>query len=353
MINDDIISVVVSIVISALVAWSLHPLLRRLALRGDIVDIPNHRRLNTQSVPVLGGVGVFFGVIAAIAFVGSCLGVMVVDWILLLSMTLILMVGVVDDFSGISPVMKIVAQCAVLCMVVLWSGFYLEGLHGLWGIALLPDMLAMALTILAGVYIINAVNLIDGVDGLCSGYTIVLSLIYGILFWYAGDIRYAIFTFATIGALLPFICYNLSSGRNKMFLGDGGSMLLGLMIILFAVRLAQTVSPLLSSYTLSFILASLIVPLCDALRVIWQRIARGKSPFCADMTHLHHILIGCGWSHVATSIAVILLQLLVMAVWWICFHLCVDSALTFYIVAAAGLVATWTIPSIVHGRGDE
>lgn len=340
--------VVISFVTALLVAWAFHPLCRRVALKSGVVDRPNHRRLNDKPIPVMGGVGVFFGVVAAMAIMWWHLGGMIVEYIALLCGFMILILGVIDDKYNLSPFVKIMAEMMLLSVAVLYGGFYVDELHGLWGIDKLPVWLAVSTTIVVGVGIINAINLIDGVDGLCSGYISVLSLIYGLLFLYLGDVSYALLAFALLGALIPFICYNQSRGVNKMFLGDGGSLSLGVLIFAFIVRGMESSSELLSGYGVSFSLAILALPLFDALRVVLMRVLRGVSPLHGDKSHLHHVFIERGWSHAATSIALVVMQLLVVAVWLLCYHLESAYHTTLYVVAIASGVIMWGTYFVLH-----
>ena len=113
---------------------------------------------------------------------------------------------------------------------------YIDNFHGLWGVYQLPWVLAVALTIVSGVGIINSINLIDGVDGLCSGYGMFATMLFGVIFMRMGDVSYSVLAFTIFGALIPFMLHNVFGKKYKMFMGDGGSLVLGFILSLFVMR---------------------------------------------------------------------------------------------------------------------
>ena len=332
--------VALPIVIAAVVVSAIHPKLVKVARLKKIVDNPNARKLNKQPVPVLGGVGVFFGLMFSLSVAGYYIPGMNIPFELIIAMLIMLYTGVGDDILSLSPRLRFALQIFTVCLMMFLSGIYIDNFHGLWGIYELPRLGAFLLTLVSCVGIINAINLIDGVDGLCSGYGMFASIMFAICFLRMGDVSYAVLAFAVFGALIPFLLHNMFGRRYKMFMGDGGSLVLGFICSLFVMRVIQSGYDVVSGSTVSFTLAVLSVPVFDTLRVMTSRILQHRSPFSPDKTHLHHMFIELGCSHVITAINIITLNGLVVVAWHICNLLRLSPEVQLYVTIASGLMAT-------------
>lgn len=326
--------------IASLVVFLIHPRLVKIAKMKQIVDNPNARKLNKVPVPVLGGVGVFFGLMFGLGVAGYYVQGMEIQFELIIAMMVMLYTGVGDDIMDVSPTARFALQICTVCMMMFLCGIYIDNFHGLWNIYRLPVAVAVVLTLVSGVGIINSINLIDGVDGLCSGYGMFASLLFGICFVRMGDMSYAVLAFSMFGALIPFMMHNMFGAKYKMFLGDGGSLVLGFICSLYVMRIIQSGSDHITGSTVSFTLAVLAIPVFDTLRVMTARMLKGRSPFSADKTHLHHMFIGLGFSHVLTSVNMLILNGLVVVVWHVCnvFDICPETQL--YVTAATGIALT-------------
>lgn len=326
--------------IASLVVFLIHPRLVKIAKMKQIVDNPNARKLNKVPVPVLGGVGVFFGLMFGLGVAGYYVQGMEIQFELIIAMMVMLYTGVGDDIMDVSPTARFALQICTVCMMMFLCGIYIDNFHGLWNIYRLPVAVAVVLTLISGVGIINSINLIDGVDGLCSGYGMFASLLFGICFVRMGDMSYAVLAFSMFGALIPFMMHNMFGAKYKMFLGDGGSLVLGFICSLYVMRIIQSGSDHITGSTVSFTLAVLAIPVFDTLRVMTARMLKGRSPFSADKTHLHHMFIGLGFSHVLTSVNMLILNGLVVVVWHVCnvFDICPETQL--YVTAATGIALT-------------
>ena len=324
--------------IASLVVFLIHPRLVKIAKMKQIVDNPNARKLNKVPVPVLGGVGVFFGLMFGLGVAGYYVQNMEIQFELIIAMMVMLYTGVGDDIMDISPTARFALQICTVCMMMFLCD--IDNFHGLWNVYRLPVAVAVVLTLVSGVGIINSINLIDGVDGLCSGYGMFASLLFGICFVRMGDMSYAVLAFSMFGALIPFMMHNMFGAKYKMFLGDGGSLVLGFICSLYVMRIIQSGSDHITGSTVSFTLAVLAIPVFDTLRVMTARMLKGRSPFSADKTHLHHMFIGLGFSHVLTSVNMLILNGLVVVVWHVCnvFDLCPETQL--YVTAATGIALT-------------
>ena len=324
----------------------------RIAILKNVVDNPDARKLQRVPVPVLGGVAVFFGIVVSMTATGlfydtvslfAILGVMAV----------MLYLGVMDDILSLSPKMRFIVEIIVVLMLIFCNHYSLNDFHGLWGIDQVPSCVSVPLTVFACVGILNAINLIDGVNGLSSGYCIVVCSIFASVFAWANDIEAASLAVISIGALVPFFCHNVFGKKSKMFIGDGGTLLMGTIISTFVIGALNTDSPLADKVNpnfgmIPFTIAVLAIPIFDTLRVMSRRISKGVSPFNPDKTHLHHLLFEIGFSHIGTTCFEILSNLFVVFVWWICYKLGASIDLQLYIVISLGCLITFGFYAFVR-----
>ncbi len=337
-----------SFIVAAMAVFVVHPTLVKIAHLKSIVDNPDARKLNKVPVPVLGGVGVFFGIMFSLSVAGYYVEGMNIQFELIIAMLIMLYTGVGDDILQLSPRLRFALQIFVVCLMMFLGGIYIDDFHGLWGIGRLPWYIAVTLTIFSCVGIINSINLIDGVDGLCSGYGVFASLAFAFCFLRMGDVSYAILAFAVAGAIFPFMLHNMFGERYKMFLGDGGSLVLGFICSLYVMRVIQSGYEVVSESTISLTLAVLAIPVFDTLRVMTARIIAKRSPFSPDKTHLHHMFIRLGYSHVITALNVIFLNGLVVLIWRLCNKLNLSGEVQLYVVIASGLLFTTGLYYIVE-----
>lgn len=317
----------------------------RIAKMKNVVDAPDARKLQEHPIPVLGGLSVFFGIIVALVFCQVFFGSSSLFSFLGI-MAIMLFVGTTDDILSLSPIIRLVIEIIVVLLFIYGTGWSINDMHGLWGTGVIPSYVAVPLTVLACVGIINAVNMIDGVDGLMSGYAIVVSIIFGCLFYQSGDMDMAAMAMISAGALIPFFVYNVIGQRSKMYLGDGGSLMIGTMMALFVVAVLKENSlcslKVIGGFGLvPFTLAVLSVPVFDTIRVMLMRVRNRISPFSPDRNHLHHMFIDLGFSHPGTTMSVVLLDLMVLLVWWVSYCCGASVDIQLYIVIAAGLMATF------------
>ena len=326
-----------------LVGW-IHPRLVKIALLKNIVDNPDARKLQRTPVPVLGGVAVFFGVVIAIGCMSSvvdCSGLPVV----IMAMMAMLYTGTMDDILSLSPGLRFVIEIVVVLLLIFVGGYCIDDFHGLWNIGRFSYWCAVPLTVVAAVGIINAINLVDGVNGLSSGYCIMACLIFGTLFFLAGEAPMTILAAVSVGALIPFFLHNVFGKTSKMFIGDGGTLVLGVVMSVFVIAILQNGSRVAAYVNpnvglVPFTLAVLSVPVFDTLRVMSTRILKGTSPFRPDKTHLHHMFIDLGCSHVATTLAILGVNMFVVLCWWALEASGFSIAVQLYAVIAVSLLVT-------------
>lgn len=330
--------------IALMSTWWIFKKVLKIALLKNIVDNPDARKLQKFPVPVLGGIAVFFGIIMSLIVTGlfyetsylfAIMGVMAV----------MLYVGTMDDILSLSPAIRFLIEIVIVLLLVFCNRYSLNDFHGLWGIGQISEWIAVPLTVFACVGIINAINLIDGVNGLSSGYCITTCSIFAVAFIWADDREAASLAVLSIGALIPFFCHNVFGKKSKMFIGDGGTLMMGTMISTFVIGALTCDSPLAEKVDpnfgmIPFTIAVLAIPVFDTLRVMSMRIIRGKSPFQPDKTHLHHLLFDMGFSHIGTTVAEILSNIIVVGIWYLSYKLGAPIDIQLYIVIALGMMVT-------------
>lgn len=331
--------------VAFIVTMGAFPFVLRFARRHELVDNPNARKLQRVPVPVIGGAAVFLGVLVAMTiaitvfrfhFLAVGLVMMGIMWV----------IGTWDDLRDIPPMFRFIVETVLIWGMMTISETGINDLHGLWGFGEMSMYFWLPLSIVAGVGIINAINLIDGVDGYCSGFCMVAFVLYGMVLFKVGNIPTACFCLICAGALIPFFLHNVFGQKSKMFLGDGGSLMMGtgLVCVLFRMLSSGSNCSALEEKgvgLMALTLAVMCIPVFDTLRVMSLRVIRGYSPFHPDKTHLHHLFIEMGYSHVGTSISIILINLFVVAVWYLSYRLGVSINWQFYLVVMMGLMVTF------------
>jgi len=342
------------ILIPALIAFActcwIHPYILRVAKEKNIVDNPDARKLQREPVPVLGGLIVVFGVLSGLMGF-SLIGDVSDLYPGFAAIIIILIVGFMDDIISLSPRIRFFVEIILILYLISAIGCQLNDFHGLWGIREISDYISVPLTVFACVGIINAINLIDGVDGYSSGYSIVSCILFGGMFYMLGNIRMAAFAAIVVASLLPFFLHNVFGQYSKMFIGDAGTLSLGLIFTVFVTTILstnQSIEELPDNLGLiPFTLAVLCVPVFDTLRVMSARIWRGKSPFSPDKTHLHHLFIELGYSHIGTTLSIIGMNLIVVLCWYLAYKSGLSVDIQLYIVLALGIFATFMFYSFV------
>lgn len=274
------------------------PIIIQIARDKKLFDEPDERKVHKMVIPTLGGLGIFAGFILAM-LLGAPAGATRELSYFAAAAIVIFFLGIKDDILIISAGKKFLGQLIAAGIIINFSRVQITNLHGFLGIYELPQMASILFTLLTMIVIINSFNLIDGVDGLAGSLGLVTSIGFGLYFYFAGTLTYSVIAFALAGSLIGFLIYNFSPA--KIFMGDTGSLLIGLVNALLVVRFINTatasdaVLPLESAPAIGF--AMLIVPLFDTLRVFTLRILDRRSPFSPDRNHIHHFLLDLGMSH--------------------------------------------------------
>lgn len=333
-------------VAACVIVTLIYPFVLRYAIRHNIVDNPNARKLQGTPVPVFGGVAVFMGVLPAVVITGIFFNDIPTTTVNLCAITVMLAIGVWDDRRDISAIFRFIVEIMIVFLMMLATGCFIDDFHGLWGIHGIPEYVAWPLSIFAGVGIINAINLIDGVNGYSSGYVIVSCLLFAAFFFHCGMITLAGLALIGVGALIPFFLHNVFGGKSKMFIGDGGTLMMGTVIAFFVaycLSSGSTVKELEARNfgLIAFTLAVLSIPVFDTLRVMSVRMLRHLSPFHPDKTHLHHLFIDMGFSHSGTTMAILSMNITTVLIWFLSWKLGASINLQTYIVVALGILNTF------------
>lgn len=318
------------------------------AKKKRLLDKPDHRKKHTNVTPNLGGIGIF----AAFIFVASIfnVGYYFTGWNCILGASFLLFVtGLKDDLVAIDPYKKFLVQIVAAIIVVYLADIRLTDLQGLLGIHQLPYIVSFLLSVVGITFVTNAFNLIDGVDGLAGSLSFLLFTFLGVVFAVNGNIGSAMLCFAIAGAVTGFLRYNIAPAR--IFMGDTGSLVLGFLASVMAISFVSKMhqipadSPFVGWFVngyggITVALAAIIVPVYDTFRVFTTRILRGFSPFHADRTHVHHVLldIGLNATQVAATLVGITAAFIGGAFFMVRMNLNTNWAILIILAAATGLM---------------
>ena len=334
---------VVPFLLSMILVFWVHPYVVRIATSRGLTDNPDARKLQQRPVPVLGGVAVFFGIVVG-AGVTSMFFNSHALFTSIVAITVMMYIGVLDDMLGLTPILRLILEFLFIAFVAWMDQVNINDLHGVFGIGMLPVYLSAPLCIIAGLGIINAINMIDGVDGLASGFCIMACAVFGFAFWMSYDGTMAVLAALTAGALIPFFFHNVFGKESKMFIGDAGSLMMGMIMTIFVMHILDHGSRVSVNFTnmgvVAFVLSVLSVPVFDTLRVMTGRIVRGVSPFHADRSHLHHLFIEMGFSHVGTAVSVISIDFFTILCWLASYQLGASPTVQLLVVIGLGLLNT-------------
>ena len=328
--------------ISAGISGIIIPKILLIAFRKRLFDEPDERKIHTAAVPRLGGLAFMPSIVFSICLVVGVKGILDAQGLsayfggpsevgdmseMLLPMCfglcavmMMYLVGIADDLIGVRYRAKFVAQILAALLLAM-GGVRIDNFHGFMWLYELPVGLSWAATVLLVVFITNAINLIDGIDGLASGLSGIAMAFYGFVFMHTGHMLYAMLAFAGLGTLVPFFYYNVFGNPamgKKIFMGDTGSLTTGLILSFLSIEVCSLPEGSVYSWDVMVVaFAPLAIPCLDVIRVFVHRIVRGMSPFLPDKSHIHHKLLALGipqrWAMttiLATSSALIAANLL-------------------------------------------
>ena len=304
-------------IIGVVVSYKSHPIIIKISNIKNLMSEPNHRDVHSKKTPNLGGIALFLATSLVILFLSNFFDVFII-LNLLGSIMIIFFIGLVDDLIGMRPKSKLIGQITVIISIILFTNLRIECLYGLLGFYELPYAVSILITVLFFVTIINAYNLIDGVDGLAGSFAITVNVFFGCFFYLNTNYFMCYLSFGMVGALISFLLFNFSK-KDKIFMGDTGSLVIGFILAYQAINLLPLSftenGELMDSKSIIYILALFSFPLIDTTRVFIIRLRAGKNPFTADNNHIHHNLLAFGlrpWKiSILTTIITIFMVLLV------------------------------------------
>jgi UDP-GlcNAc:undecaprenyl-phosphate GlcNAc-1-phosphate transferase len=312
--------IILSFLTALAVTYFAIPSVIRVAKKKNLIDIPGHRAAHEKPTPSLGGIAIFAGTVFAITMWTPFRYFAGLQYILC-AMMVIFLIGAKDDIMPMSPFRKLGGQFVAASILALKADVIITTLYGLFGIEQLPYWVGLIFSIFVIVLIINAFNLIDGINGLAASLGILISLVFGTWFFLIERVELAMVAFALTGALIAFLKYNYTPA--DIFMGDTGSMLVGLVCAILANKFLESHNsyfsevlpekPFLAIYEMKSVPAIafgvLIIPLFDTFRVFMTRIIRGQSPFSPDKRHIHHLLLDAGLSHMQGTGVLVLVNI--------------------------------------------
>lgn len=349
--------IILPFLIAMVITAFIHPFIVKMAISRNMVDVPDARKLQRKPIPVMGGLAVFFGIVMGAGVTSTFFNTYAL-FTCIITLTMMMYIGMLDDMIGLSPVLRLVLEIAMIAFIVKMDQTNINDFHGLFGIHKLPVYVSLPLCTVACCGIINSINLIDGVDGLSSGYCIFACLCFGLVFCSSYEGTMAIMASLSAGALIPFFFHNVFGQKSKMFIGDAGTLMMGMLMSIFCMRLIDNTSLVQDHHpkmgVIAFCLSVLSVPVFDTLRVMFGRIAKGISPFHPDKSHLHHLFIEIGFSHIGTTVAILCINTVNVACWLMSFLLGFGPTGQFLVVFILGSINTvgfyYTVRLMDHRR---
>lgn len=290
------------------------PLVIRIAKTKGFVVRPNKRMSHEGDIPNIGGLNIYFSFM--LSYMLFEFNQMSQNQFFLIGIFAIMAVGFIDDVLVLTPLTKLLGETLAGLALIGFADMRITHLHGLFGLGEIGIIPSYLLSLFVLVAIINAINLIDGIDGLASGLGMLYCLFFAVYFYLAGELTWAILAICMIGSLAVFFIYNVFGHREKIFMGDSGSLLLGFLLTSFVFRFCEINAYHLVPESLHMAAAPavaicvLTVPLFDILRVSLTRIKQHRSPFKPDKNHIHHLLLKTGLNHIQTTCVLLLVSLL-------------------------------------------
>lgn len=281
----------------------------------------NERSSHSTAVPTFGGVAFYIAIIMVLTILQS-LRLTYVGNHLIAAMTILFMVGLKDDLVISTAKVKFIGQITAACFLVFSPELQLTDLHGFLGLYEIPAVLGFLIKGFIVLALINAYNLIDGIDGLAAIVGIVISSVYALIFYVTGQAFFVLVSMSLAGVLTAFLRFNFSRSRRKIFMGDSGSLLVGLILAFLSLKhlVMEPSAPVLAQgyhpgNRLLFLACVLFIPAFDTLRVIIIRKMNGVSAFSPDRNHCHHVLLDLGLSHKKAAFSLGLLNLVVIGIY--------------------------------------
>lgn len=305
-----------ALIIGFILVMIVIPPTLRVARAKHLFEPFEERKIHTKIIPPMGGVAIFIGFTLSSIIATDGLSFDSLKYIIA-SVIAMFFIGLKDDLLIISARKKLTVQVVASFILVTLGNVRFTYLHGIFGTYEIGFITSIVLSMFAMVVIINAFNLIDGIDGLASGLAIMSATIFGVWFYLAGHIQFSIMSFALVGSLAGFFIYNVFGTKNKLFMGDTGSLIIGIVISTIVIKFNEfnivKTAPFAIGAAPVVSFAIIIIPLIDTIRVMTIRISNGKSPFTADNNHIHHRLLQLIPNHFKVTLLIVFTNIIIVA----------------------------------------
>lgn len=293
-----------------IVTYKLIPKIISVAHEKQLLVKPNNRSSHEIVTPAFGGVAFYITFIIMLSFLRNEFLIFNSNYVLV-SASILFIVGLKDDLVSVSPRTKIIGQLLAILFILISGEFIVENLNGFLGIYQISPWIVMPILIFFMLGLINAYNLIDGADGLAAIVGLVMTMVFAYLFYQFDEIFYLLFTLIIMGIFAAFLPYNLSKNHNnKIFMGDTGSLFMGFMLVVLVFKLLtipeiKMVNTSINISNIPIIVGGILfIPLFDTCRVSCVRFFNNQPIFNPDRNHIHHLLLDSGFSHLQTSIII-------------------------------------------------
>jgi len=341
--NDRLFQIILSTIVACATSITAIPVIIKISRLKNLMADPGERSSHVTKTPTLGGVAIFAStLISYFLWENPDEGRLI--HLSICAIVILFFLGVKDDILVLSPKKKMFVQVAVSGLVIILADLRIENLFGIFGVNEVPYFISLLLTVFVFIALINAINLIDGIDGLAGGIGMIAGGMFGLWFYLNGHYALACLAFSMAGSLLGFLRFNYSK-TSKIFMGDTGSLLIGFMLTMFAIKFIQLnieyrFNPNASFSAPILAIIVLIVPIFDTLRVFIVRLKDKKSPFVGDRNHLHHILIDSGLSHFQSSV-ILCTFTLISTILFLTISKTTDNTTSLYILTVLFAIYMW------------
>lgn len=285
--------------LSIFLSYLCYPIIIKVSKAKRLMASPNHRSVHRIKTPNLGGIGIFLAINLIITLLGNYFQDSTL-LSLLGAITILFFTGLIDDLIGMKPTSKLICQVTAAMSIIVVTDIRIDNLYGLLGVTQLAYPFSLGLTVFFYVLLINAYNLIDGVDGLAGSYAIAVTAFFGLFYFVNANNSMFFLSISVVGSLISFLIFNFSK-KEKIFMGDTGSMVIGFLLAYQAINfLTVDFNPnfiIQNTKAPVYVLALFSFPIIDTTRVFLIRLLNKKSPFAADKNHIHHVLLENGLKH--------------------------------------------------------
>lgn len=343
------------------------PSLIKVAKLKHLVDEPKEeRKQHRTSLPTIGGIIIFAATLFSFALwfqsgefthrgeVQRMIQAFNEFKYLVAALLILFFIGIKDDIIGTAPAKKLIGHLVVAFILVMMADVRILSMHGLFGLYTLPVWASVGISVFTYIVIVNAFNLIDGVDGLAAGIGFICAAFFASWFYMVDLPTFSLLSIVLAGSLLGFLVFNFAPAR--IFMGDSGSLVIGAIVSVLAIRMIETnpadIPDMFAGVSKPVLaMAVLVYPLVDTFRVFFYRAIRGVSPFSADRNHIHHNLLALGFSHRTTVITLYLFNVVIVLAAVLLSDL---PATWLWLLLFIGIVVIVQVPSVLlYLRGKK